>query len=66
VRHRISSDDLLWACDLLGRLSEQQWTDAFRAGGYSKDVAARYITAIRGRLAEGRRVVTTAALEAKR
>ena len=66
VRDRITTDDLLWACDLLGRLSDQQWADAFRAGGYSKDVAARYVTAIRGRLAEGRRVVAGATLEKKR
>jgi hypothetical protein len=66
VRDRITTTDLLWACDLLGRLSDQQWADAFRAGGYSKDVAARYITAIRGRLAEGRRVVAGAGLERKR
>jgi hypothetical protein len=60
VRQRITTDDLLWACDLLGRLSDQQWADAFRAGGYSKDVSARYIAATRSRLAEGRRVVAAA------
>lgn len=55
VSRRITTGDLLWACDLLGRLSDKQWADAFRAGGYSNGVAARYIAAIRSRLAEGRR-----------
>lgn len=58
VSRRITTGDLRWACELLGRLSDKQWSDAFRAGGYSSDIAARYIAAIRGRLAEGRRVAT--------
>lgn len=66
VRRRITTGDLLWACDLLDRLSDKQWADAFRAGGYSNDVAARYIAAIGSRLAEGRRVVTAAARKGKR
>jgi hypothetical protein len=60
VRGRITAGDLLWGCDLLGRLSDKQWADAFRAGGYPADVAARYIAAIRGRIAEGRRVAAAA------
>ena len=55
VRGRITPDDVRWACDLLGRMSEQQWHDAFRAGGFEPAVAARYITTLRARIAEGRR-----------
>jgi hypothetical protein len=60
VRRSITAGDLLWACDLLGRLSDKQWADAFRAGGYSDDVAGRYIVAIRNRIAEGRRATAFA------
>jgi hypothetical protein len=60
VRRRITASDLLWACDLLGRLSDKQWADAFRAGGYSNEVAGRYVGTIRSRLAEGRRVANVA------
>ena len=41
----VTAADLRWTCELLGRLSEQQWLDAFRAGGYtaeqSSDICAR-------------------------
>ena len=57
VRDRITPEDVTWACDLLGRLSDRQWQDAFRAGGYDPDVAGRFIRALRGKLAMGRRAV---------
>jgi hypothetical protein len=43
-----------WAMNLIGGLTQRQWDDAFRAGGYPPDVAARYIAILRGRIAEGR------------
>ena len=39
LRHRISPEDVHWASDLLAGLSQQQWLDAFRAGGYEPAVA---------------------------
>ena len=60
VRGRITPADLLWASDRLEGLSDKQWADAFRAGGYSNDVAVRYIAAIRGRLDKGRRAAAAA------
>jgi hypothetical protein len=59
VRDRISPEDVAWACDLLGRLSDRQWQDAFRAGGYDPDVAGRFIRVLRGKLAMGRRLDRT-------
>lgn len=56
VRDRIRRVDAAWASDLLGRLSDNQWTDAFRAGGYDPAIAARFIRALQDRIAEGRRV----------
>ena len=59
VRDRISPEDVAWACHLLGRLSDRQWQDAFRAGGYDPDVAGRFIRVLRGKLAMGRRLDRT-------
>jgi hypothetical protein len=46
---------------LLGRLSDRQWQDAFRAGGYEPDVAARFIRVLRHKLEVGRRLGSTPA-----
>lgn len=54
VENRLTPADVAWACDLAGRLSEAQWQDAFRAGGYPTDVADRYIRRLRDKIAEGR------------
>jgi hypothetical protein len=61
VRDRIRPADVAWACDLLGRLSDRQWQEAFRAGGYDPDVAARFIRVLRHKLAVGRRLDSTPA-----
>jgi len=52
----ISPDDVVWASDLLGRLTEAQWSDAFRAGGYPTAVADRFIGRLHQKIAEGRRL----------
>jgi hypothetical protein len=51
----------VWASDLLGRLSSQQWSDAFRAGGYTTAVADRFIGRLREKIAQGQQVSGTAA-----
>lgn len=48
---RITPDEARWAGDLLSRLSEKQWNDAFRAGGFEPGVAARFIAALRAKIA---------------
>src|ERR1700730_13354462 len=35
VQHRIRPDDVVWASRLLSELTEGQWQDAFRGGGYT-------------------------------
>jgi predicted DNA-binding protein (UPF0278 family) len=37
-------------------LSARQWSDAFRAGGYSQNLADRFIHEIRARIDEGRKI----------
>ena len=49
----ITVADVRWICDRLGRLTDQQWRDAFRAAAYEPTVAERYITKIKSRIAEG-------------
>ena len=45
--------DVVWACELLSRLSDAQWNDAFRAAGYPPDQASRYIAKLKSKVAEG-------------
>jgi hypothetical protein len=59
----ISPADVAWASEWLGQLSEQQWSDAFRAGGYAPAVADRFISRLRQKIAEGRRVGETHAFD---
>jgi hypothetical protein len=52
----ISVEDLRWACELVGGLTNRQWSDAFRAGGYPPDLADRFIHRLRARIDEGRKI----------
>ena len=53
VRGRITTSDVRWMCERLGRLSAQQWADAFRAGGHEPGTAERFIRRIRSKVKEG-------------
>jgi hypothetical protein len=48
--------DVEWACRLLSRLSDEQWNDGFRAGGYNPDETRRYVTKIKTKIAQGLQV----------
>jgi len=43
--------DLEWAATLLSGLSDRQWDDAFRAGGYTPAVADRIIRKLHANIA---------------
>jgi len=58
---QITPEDVGWASDWLGRLSEHQWCDAFQAGGYEPAIADRFITRLRQKTAEGERLGETTA-----
>jgi hypothetical protein len=49
----VTLEDVRWACGLLNRLTDAQWRDAFRAGGYQQHEIARYVTKIRAKIREG-------------
>ena len=50
----ITPADVRWVCDALAALSDQQLQDAFRAGGYPKSLADRFIRRLEQKIAEGR------------
>jgi hypothetical protein len=63
----ISPDDVAWASELLAQLTDEQWSDAFRAGGYPADMADRFIGRLHQKIAEGHRLTEThAAMGARR
>ena len=61
VRERITPQEVAWACDLLGQLSEKQMQDAFRAAYYEPDVANRFIAKLREKIQQGRALTLAAA-----
>jgi hypothetical protein len=65
VRDRITPEDVAWASALIGRLSDKQWADAFRAGGYEPDEANRFINKLKEKIEQGRSVGARAADRAR-
>jgi hypothetical protein len=49
----VGVDDVRWICERLQKLSDRQLHDAFKAGNFSEEVAARYISRIRQKVKEG-------------
>ena len=51
----VTFEDVRWTCELFSRLSDKQWDDAFRAGGYSPADRARYIAKLKEKVQQGLR-----------
>jgi hypothetical protein len=49
----ITPADVRWICGRLQRLTDEQWQQAFRAGGYTKADADRFIGRLKQKIAEG-------------
>jgi hypothetical protein len=49
----VTAADVRWACGLLQKLTDEQWRDAFRAGGYTSEQTVRYVTRIKAKIAQG-------------
>lgn len=60
LQDRITPEEVAWASELLGRLSDQQFADAFRAGGYDPAVANRFIAKLREKIEQGRSLASRA------
>lgn len=57
-RHRVLFDritpaDVKWICAQLQALTDAQWQDAFRAGGYAPEIADRFIRRMKQKIDEG-------------
>ena len=50
---KITVADVQWICRRLEAITDQQWLDAFRAGGYAQPTAERYIRRLHQKIAEG-------------
>jgi hypothetical protein len=50
----ISVDDVKWTSERVLRISDEQWRDAFRAGGYDPATAGRFVARIKQKAEEGR------------
>jgi hypothetical protein len=53
VEHDLTVDDVLWTCGRLARLSERQWRDAFRAGGYNDAEVTAYVDRVKDKMRDG-------------
>ena len=53
VLERLTPADVIWACDLMNRLSDSQLDDAFKAADYPPDNRQRYIAKLRSKIQEG-------------
>ena len=49
----MTAADVRWICERLQRLTDRQWNDAFRAGGYAPQVADRFIRRFKQKVQEG-------------
>jgi hypothetical protein len=49
----VSPRDVAWTCELMSRLTDDQWHAAFRAAGYSPDHGRRYVAKIKSKIAQG-------------
>jgi hypothetical protein len=49
----ITPADVRWICERLDALTDKQWDDAFRAGGYDKPLADRFIRRMKQKIQEG-------------
>jgi hypothetical protein len=56
ARGRVTPEEVRWAGELLARLGDRQWRDAFRAGGYSAETTGRFVQTLRRRIEEARRL----------
>jgi hypothetical protein len=57
----VTPADVIWSCQLLDRLPDGHWRDAFRAGGYDPATATRFIAKIKQKIGQGLALRTTPA-----
>jgi hypothetical protein len=60
LRGTITVADVHWAAALLAGLSDRQWHDAFRAGGYEDTLSERFIRKIKANIAQAQQLAPSA------
>jgi hypothetical protein len=50
---KMTPADVHWICERLQTLTDKQWDDAFRAGGYAPELASRFIRRFKQKIKEG-------------
>ena len=58
----VTPADVRWAANLLGSLTDRQWTDAFRSAGFEMETASRFIYRLKQKIAEGQALGAAPAL----
>ncbi len=48
----VTAADVQWVCGLLNGLTDEQWRDAFRAGGYNPEQTLRYVNKIKAKISQ--------------
>jgi hypothetical protein len=56
VHRALTVEDVRWGAALLAGLSDRQWRDAFRAGGYPDELAERFLRKIKANIAEAQQL----------
>jgi len=59
LTERITPDDVRWMSERLAKLSDAQWRDAFRAGGFNPPIADRFVRRLKATIDEGRKLTTS-------
>ena len=66
VNHQITIDDVRWPAAWFETLTDQQWHDAFRAGGYDVNTSERFIRKIQSNLGKAKQLSGAAGSAADR
>jgi hypothetical protein len=53
LKRGVAPADVRWISERLARLTAEQWSDAFRAAGYSDSDAQRYVVRLRQKVTDG-------------
>jgi hypothetical protein len=49
----VTPQHVRWACERMSKLTDEQWSDAFRAGGYTPEQTARYTHKMKEKIVQG-------------
>jgi hypothetical protein len=49
----ITPSDVVWTARLFARLTDAQWSDAFRAANYPDHISKRFIAKLKSKVQEG-------------